>query len=151
MEVTQMATRYADKVMNGTHGSVWVDDEEIAEATAVSGKLDITYDEIKMLSHLSPGRKMVATCGKGSITMNKVTSRFMKKISEDIKAYRTPMFEIISKLADPGALGQERIIFHNCTFDDLTLADWEAGVSGKIEAPFVFESYDILDSVDATI
>lgn len=146
-----MATNYTDRVMNGTHGAVWVDDEEIAEVISVNGKLDITYDDIKRIGSLSAGKKMVATDGKGSISMNKVTSRFMKKIAEDIKAFRTPRFEVISKLADPAALGHERIIFHDCTFNDLTLADWEVGVNGKVEAPFNFESFEILDSVDATI
>ena len=32
------------------------------------------------------------------------------------------------------------------SFDDLTLADWEAAKLGTIEAPFTFEDYDLLDT-----
>lgn len=32
------------------------------------------------------------------------------------------------------------------SFDDLTLADWQAAQLGQIEAPFTAEDFDILDS-----
>ena len=32
------------------------------------------------------------------------------------------------------------------SFDDLTLADWEAARLGQIEAPFTFEDWEVIDA-----
>lgn len=36
---------------------------------------------------------------------------------------------------------------YNCSFDDETIADWEAGVIGKTEHPFTFTKREFLDTV----
>ena len=43
-------------------------------------------------------------------------------------------------------VNNQRISVTGVSFDDLTLADWEAARLGQIEAPFTFEDFDILDS-----
>ena len=53
---------------------------------------------------------------------------------------------IISNLDDPDNPRNQRIVCKGVSFDDLTLADWEAAKLGQIEAPFTAESYEILDS-----
>ena len=35
----------------------------------------------------------------------------------------------------------------NVSFDDLTLADWEAKSPGKVESPFTFTDYEFLDMI----
>ena len=46
----------------------------------------------------------------------------------------------------PDSYGAERVALYDVSFDDLTLADWEAAKLGQIEAPFTFEDFDVLDS-----
>lgn len=53
---------------------------------------------------------------------------------------------IISNLDDPDNPSNQRVAVKGVSFDDLTLADWEAAKLGTIEAPFTAESYEILDS-----
>ena len=53
---------------------------------------------------------------------------------------------IISNLDDPDNPNNQRIAVKGVSFDDLTLADWEAAKLGTIEAPFTAESYEVLDS-----
>ena len=43
--------------------------------------------------------------------------------------------------------GTERISISGVSFDDVTLADWEAGNLGTIEAPFTFTGVDYLDEI----
>ena len=71
------------------------------------------------------------------------------KIGSEIRNGKDLRFTIISKLDDPDAYGAERIAAKNVSMDDLTLADWEAGVNGTIEAPFTFTDYNFLDTVNA--
>ena len=53
---------------------------------------------------------------------------------------------LISNLEDPDNPNNQRISVTGVSFDDLTLADWEAARLGQIEAPFTFEDFDVLDS-----
>ena len=86
--------------------------------------------------------------GTGSVGMRKINSRMGNVIGKKIRDGHDVRFTIISKLADPDANGQERIRLKNVSFDDLTLADWEADTPGNIEAPFTFTDYEYLDSID---
>ena len=49
----------------------------------------------------------------------------------------------------PDAYGTERVVLKNVSFDDLTLADWEADTLGSTECPFTFTDYEYLDTVEA--
>ncbi|MBU5231251.1 phage tail tube protein, partial [Intestinimonas butyriciproducens] len=41
-----------------------------------------------------------------------------------------------------------RVVLSNVSFDDLTLADWEAKSVGKVECPFTFTDYEFLDEIN---
>jgi hypothetical protein len=69
-------------------------------------------------------------------------------IGDKIKAGQDPRFIIISKVDDPDSYGAERVVVKNVSFDDLTLADWEAAVAGKVEAPFTFTAHEFLDKIE---
>ena len=53
---------------------------------------------------------------------------------------------IISNLDDPDNPNNQRIALMGVSFDDLTLADWEAAKLGQIESPFTFNDYQMLDT-----
>lgn len=141
----------ADRAINGTFGEVYVDDEKIAEVVAVNGKLELQYEDVPQAGILGKPRKMVSVSGKGSIKFTHVTTRFAAKIAQAIKENRTPRFEVMSKLHDPSAYGYETVWFHDCTFDDLTAADWEVSKIGTVEAPFAFTSCEYVDKIDAVV
>ena len=54
-------------------------------------------------------------------------------------------YNIVSKLDDPDATSVQRVQVTGVSFDDLTLADWEAARLGTIEAPFTAEDYQVLE------
>lgn len=43
--------------------------------------------------------------------------------------------------------GNERVKFTGVTFDEVTLADWEAGKNGEESIPFTFDDVEIIDSI----
>lgn len=100
------------------------------------------------LGTLSKGYKVTGIDNKGTLKLNKVTSYFIKKLSDSIKAGKTPTFVIQSNLADPDAIGAERVILRGVQFDELSLINWEAGKLGEESYAFTFSDWEIKDVID---
>ena len=136
------------KIMNGTHGTVFLDGEEVAELKAFQAKLEFQKEEeVKVAGKMATGTKYMGYSGKGSLQLHKVNSRMIKAIGQQIKEGKETRFTVIGKLADPDADGVERIALNNVSFDDLTLFDFEVGALGQTECPFTFTDYDFLDLI----
>nr|DAP48633.1 MAG TPA: tail tube protein [Caudoviricetes sp.] len=138
----------ARNVINGTHGKVFFDDDEVMQLKAFQTKDEYKKEEVQCCGKMSIGYKVVAVDGKGSLKTNKVDSMLIKKLALRVrKDGKTPTFTLVGSLADPDALGAERIAFYNVVFDDLTLFDFENAKNGEIEAPFTYEDLDLLDTI----
>lgn len=135
------------KKINGTFGELWIDDYYLSEVLGLQAKATINKEEVKQTGSLEKGYKVTGVDGKGTVKLNKVTSLFITMLSDQIKAGKMPTFTIISKLADPASDGIERIKLSGCTFDELTLADWEAGKLGEESYAFTFTSWEVLDTI----
>jgi len=137
------------RLMNGTWGEVWLDGELVSEAYGLQAKVSVNKEDVKLCRQMAVDKKMTGTSMTGSLKLYKVNSRMALAIGAKLRAGRDPRFTVISKLDDPDAYGAERITLYNVSFDDLTLADWEASVNGKVEAPFTFTDFEFLDTVEA--
>lgn len=137
----------SNRVISGTWGEVWLDGAYVGECYKLQAKDTYTREKIAMAGKLRAGQKLMSIEGTGSMGLHKVNSRMAQLIAGEIKAGRDPRFTVISKLDDPDAYGAERIGFTGVAFDDLTLADWEVAVVGKVECPFTFEDYEFLDQI----
>lgn len=134
-----------EQVMNGTHAEVWIDDEYMAEATGLNAKVSLNKAEVKMLNRMTKGYKVIGYEGKGELNLNKVSSYMIKKLSDNMKAGRQTVCTIVSKLKDPDAIGEERIVIKDAVFDELTLIDWEAQKNGEEKIPFTFSNWDVIN------
>lgn len=137
----------SENVINGTWGELWFDGDYMAEVLSCKGELNIKYTAITRTRHLIDGQKMTGIEGKGEFKLQKVSSTVMSKVSDALKQGRTPSFTIISKVADPDALGAERVAFYSCKIDKAILMDWEAGKNGEESYSFTFEDWEILDKI----
>lgn len=137
----------AKRVMSGTHGEVWLDGERVGEAYGLQAKWSFNKEDVPMCGQMAVDKKIMSMNGTGSLKMHKVNSRMAIKISEAITSGEDLRFLVVSKLADPDAYGAERVAISNVSFDDLTIADWEAATKGTIESPFTFTSAKYLDMV----
>lgn len=144
-----MALENTARVMSGTWGEVWLDNEYVAETYKLQAKIGYNKEEIAVCGKMGVDVKVTSYKGTGSLGMHKVNSRMARKIGEAIRNGRDIRFTLISKLDDPDSYGSERVAIYNVSFDDLTLVDWEAKTPGKIESPFTFTDYEFLDMVDA--
>ena len=146
-----MAAYETKRVINGTWGSVWVDSEKINECYGLQATVEVKREAVKVCGDLWEHNKMVGCKGKGTIKMNRVSSRFVEKIFNILETGKDAVFEIQSMLEDPDALGLETIVLKNVTFDELSMQNWEAEQPGTYEVPFSFAGSEYADKIDATV
>lgn len=140
----------AKRVISGSWGQVWIDGELVAEAYGLQAKVSADKEAVNRCGVLWEDHKVMGLKGTGSLRLHKVFSRMGELLGEAMRSGRDPRFTIISKLADPDAYGAERVCLKNVSFDDLTLADFEAKSVGKVECPFTFSDFEYLDMIEAT-
>ena len=139
----------ANRVVSGTWGEVWLDDDKVSECYGLQAKASFNKEDIALCGQMASDKKVTSIDCTGSLRLHKVTSRMAQAIGEHIRNGRDVRFTIVSKLKDPDAYGAERVVLRNVSFDDLTLADWEAKSVGKVECPFTFTDYEFLDVIEA--
>ena len=137
----------ATRAMNGTFGEVWFDDEYLAEIVSFKATVDLKYDGVKRVGKLIEGKKLTSAEGKGDIKMTHIRTNVAAKVSEAVKAGKTPSFKTIGKIDDPDAIGAERVALYDCKPDKILLMDFEAGKVGEESYGFTFEDFEFLDKV----
>ena len=137
----------AKRVISGTWGEVWLDGDKVSECYGLQAKVSFNKEDIALCGQMASDKKVTSIECAGSLRMHKVTSRMALAIGENIRNGKDVRFTIVSKLKDPDAYGAERVVLSNVSFDDLTLADWEAKSVGKVECPFTFTDYEFLDEI----
>lgn len=136
----------AAEVRSGTWGSLWLDGEQVAECYGFQAKVNKKKEDVARCRTLTSGKKLTGVDITGSVKIYNATSRLLKMEAEAIKAGKDLRHTIISNLDDPDNPQNQRIVVTGVSFDDLTLADWEAAKLGTIEAPFTAEDYIVQDS-----
>jgi hypothetical protein len=137
-----------EKTMYGNFGALFIDDAQVAECTALQAKCKVNKVEVPMCGTMTKKYKHVGYEGSGTITINKVSSRMILLMADNMREGRETVCTLISKISDPGNGGTERVKLLGVKFDELTLADWGAGKLGTESIPFTFEDFDMLDSID---
>ena len=137
----------AKRIINGTFGTVEIDGEDIMEVVAFQAKDEYGKEGVPQCGVINKGYKITSVEGKGSIKVNKINSRMIRKIGKNIREGKTPTFTLTGTLADPDAFGSEKIAFTGVMFDDLTLFDFENSVLGTVEMPFTYEDFMLLDLI----
>lgn len=143
-----MTALAAKRVINGTHGECWLDGDKMSECKGLDAKVEFIKEEIPVCGKLGTDTKILGYKGTGSVKLYKVNSRMIIKLSDAIKNGEEPRFQLLSALKDPAAFGSERVLVKDASFDDLTLAQWEAAVKGEIDAPFTFTDWDPIDTIE---
>ena len=137
----------ARRVISGTWGELWIDGEKVAEVSACQAKVALNTETVNRCGRFMTTHKAMNASGTGSLTMHKVDSGFAQRM-EGIKRGVDRRFTVISKLRDPDSYGAERVALYDVSFDDLTLADWQAAAVGSVTAPFTFSDYEYLDQIE---
>lgn len=137
----------AKRVISGSWGQVWLDGELVGECYGLQAKISFNKEDISICGRMATDKKVTSIDCTGSLKLHKVSSRMALAIGDYVRNGQDVRFTIVSKLRDPDAYGAERVAVKNVSFDDLTLADFEAKNVGKVECPFTFTDYEFLDVI----
>ena len=139
----------AKRVINGTWGQVWLDGDYVSECYACKLAAKTSKEKVYLAGQMAGDNKITNIELTGTLKLYKCSSRMASLIADKLKSGQDVRFTVISKLDDPDAYGAERISVTGVSFDDLTLADWEANKIGQTECPFTFTDYSFLDTIEA--
>lgn len=137
----------AKRTINGTFGELWLDGEKIAECTACQLRVSKNKETVNFCGQFMSDSKATNGSGTGSLTLYHVDSGMIQK-QADLQSGIDRRFTVISKLRDPDSYGAERVAAYNVSFDDLTLADWQAATVGTVTAAFTFSRYELMDQIE---
>lgn len=142
-----MAKPNANEILNGTYGSVWVNGELWAEVDSFEAKVTVQYEDVNFANEPGTFKKATGWTGEGSMTIKKIYSRVQRAMAENVKKGIYPRFEIVGKLADPGARGAERVALRDVTLNEFNLLKFEQKTPGSEEIPFAFSDYNMVDLI----
>ena len=125
-----------EKVRSGSHGTCWLNGELASECYGLQIKVNKTKEAVPRCGAFMEGHKLMSANITGTVKLYNATSRMVNGQAADLKAGKDTRYVIVSKLDDPDADSVQRVQVTGVSFDDLTLADWEAAKIGVIEAPF---------------
>lgn len=135
------------EAMNGTWGELWFDGDYLAQVVACKTEVNFKKAAIQRVQNLVAGQKITELELKGEVKLQHINSYVMNKVSDAVKAGRTPTHTIISNLEDPDAAGAERIAYYGCVLDKIILADWEAGKLCEESYGFTFEDWELMQTI----
>lgn len=136
----------ANRVMSGTWGEVWVNNEKWAELSGFQAKFTYNKSPVNICGAMAEDAKITSVKGTGSITVSKVYTRNIDAADALMEGHDVRA-TIVAKLADPDAYGAERVALYNVSFDDETIMDFQHGQLGKSTHPFTFTKREWLDVV----
>lgn len=136
------------KVVSGTYGELWMDGEYLDEVKAFEARIEFLKEDIPLVGKFMQSTKIMGAKGTGTMRLHKVDSRMLRKFADVIRTGLVPEVEILSSVNDPTSFGAERVLLKGIVFDDLTVANWEAGAVGEVECPFTFDDMKPIDLIN---
>lgn len=137
----------ANQVISGTYGSLWVNENELANVISFKAEKKAKYEDVDAAQVLGQPRKFLGYEITGTMTLNKVDSFFAKLLDDAWNEGKTPDVKIIARTADPAAQGREGVSLADVTFDALPLLDFEVKKAGKEEMAFAAVSSKYIDLI----
>ena len=137
----------AKRVINGTFGTVWVDNEPWLDVESFEAIANVDYEDVNMAGNLATNKKQTGWNGTGSMTIKKVYSRMAKKMAEGVKKGQIPRMKIVGKLADPDAFGAERVAIYDVTMDSFTLMKFEQKTTMSEDISFAYSDFEPIDLI----
>lgn len=139
----------ANKTINGTFGSVWINGEKWQDIESLELKVTLEYEDINLSEDLATHKKLIGWSGEGSLSVKRVYSRGANLLAASVKKGVIPDITIVSKLADPDSYGTERVTVSEVAFADFLLTAFEQKTTGKEDLSFSFADFDLLETIAA--
>lgn len=136
-----------DKVLRGTFGKVWVDDERMANLKGFEAKATIDYEDMDINGEFGKRKRFMGYSISGTMTLHKFDSFIVKKVHAGLQSGELPELKLVAALDDPQSYGAERVALYDVCLDELTLAKFENKGLVEEEVPFTAGRYEFLDLI----
>lgn len=136
-----------NRVIRGTFGKVWMNDERLANIKKFEVKASINYDDMEVNGDLATQHRMMGYSIAGTMTLHKFDSFILKKYRDALKTGVTPDLKLVGALADPSSAGAERISVSDVQLTELTLMAFENKSLLEEEVPFNAGGFDFIDLI----
>lgn len=133
------------RVASGTFGSVWLDEEQMAECYGVQAKSKFNKEKVYIPGSMAVDTKTTSEENTGSLKLYHVNDNLPQRLQQYHREGREPRFTVIDKVKDPDTRGIRRKVYYNVSFDESILSDWERGKISTRDYPFTFTDYELLD------
>lgn len=139
-----MAKYRGNNVLTGTWAEIWLNGERMFECYKIEAKVIINREDVQI--GLDIDSKVTSMKGEGTLGIKRVYSAFVDNF-EEIKKGIDNRFQIITKLADPDAVGGqiERYSIDNSWLNELPLVNYENGALIEQEISFGFTPSDMIN------
>lgn len=121
----------------------------VANAQSVEFTVSIDKKEIFISGSRKKGYKAGAVTGEGTLSMLKVTSRWLQLLTEMMRSDNQIQFvgQLIVKVADPESLGVERVALKDVKFWEYK-GGWKVDELIEEELPFTYSDIELLDVIN---
>lgn len=130
-------TKDTHRVLNGASGTLRIDNMDVAEVTNFTADIEIVREDVQW--GLGVDSKIVGVKGSGTMTLDKVYSRFAD-VFEELKKGKDKRFDIYIKKEDPDAVdGQiETISIPKCWLNSFPMGFGEKTTKQTTEYSYGF-------------
>lgn len=138
-----------EHTINGSFGEVRDENGEwLTNVQELTFRVTIDRQEIQMSGTRRTGYKATRTAGEGNLRQFKVTTAFVKRVSELMRDDRQLQFvgQLMCKLDDPDSLGTERVLLKGVKFWEIN-GGWRVGEILEEDIPFTFEDIEFPDEI----
>lgn len=139
-----MAFRSGNTI-SGKEGRLFLDGEEMAFVKTFEANLEKNKTTVNILGRRMTGHKTVGASGTGTLTVYKVTSKFVRLMIDYVKNGNDTYFTFQEVLDDKASgRGTERVTLYDVNFDSAKVAGLDAeGSILEEELPFTWEDIDM--------
>ncbi len=138
----------AKHVINGSHGEAWIENDYVAEIIGLTAEIELEFGDVDKARSLAKHKKLIGYEGTGTITLNKVSSKFPKMVLDNLRKGKQTQVKLISNLDDPDAFGAERVAIYDAVLEKASLVNWKAKELGEEEIPISFTDAEFLEDIE---
>jgi len=139
--------RINNKVIRGTFGRVWVNNELIANVKSFEAKVTLDYEDIHVNGEFGVQKRYMGYSIAGTMTIHKIGSEVLRLYGAGMMNGQLPEIKVDAALADPDSAGAQRVVLYDVLFDEATLAQFENHTVLEESIPFTAGSYEITELI----
>lgn len=109
-----MAKQSGKTVIRGNSGSVWVDGQELAQATEFTLVMSLNRSDVNFANQPAGESKLTGWTGSGTIVINQTNNYVGQKFVSQLAKGIDVRFDLFGKLDDPDTAGAIRVSVTDC-------------------------------------